>query len=251
MIGEQSITRARLAVRVGGELIGERVSRFVMTTDIDISGVAAELTYPIMSPMMQDGARITVDLVSDQSYRLITGSVHSIKPHRQRHCVTVVDDWVARRDTAVQLSYIGEEFEVILTDILDEIGIESREISIPAIVPARWSTPTISAERAVSQLTRSLLAFGVAERYRYFVDADGVFRYGTADDVAVNVGELFAFSSTTNIIERSRDTVTTFAYPVRHSQFVTVDNVLRWVTRTRLEVSAARSRLVMTLGEPV
>ena len=240
--------RPLVRIAIDGEVLKSAPTRFYLRTDIDEPSVASELTFSNPVPSINVGAVIAITMVRDDTEaRLFTGTLVRSVPSHARRLFIATDDAAKLRRTTVQLAYRDEQDQVIVKDILEQAGVDSFKIATPGIQFDRFSTPVITADRALAILIESFGNYGVDEAYRYFFDTGNTFRFGTFDD-ANNGIDPIALSSRTDVIDQSGDWITILPRAIRHSQTVIIDGAKRRVVRSELSIRPKRSRLVLTLG---
>jgi hypothetical protein len=171
-----------------------------------------------------------------------TGTIYDTAVRGSRRVLYLTDGYKKLCDSRVTPSYRKETAAAILSDTLDAAGITSRTITCPAVEIARFASDTITADRCIALLIKTLEEYGF-QSLRYFFDARNYFRFGTREDTGVNAGPVFALEVGDNILRRGHGYVEILPMPIRHSQRVSVNGVSWTVSRTDLAVSQNRSRL--------
>jgi hypothetical protein len=139
-------------------------------------------------------------------------------------------------------SYRRETAAAIIADVLDAADIQDRDITAPKVTIDRFAERAVDGADCLDLLIKALEEHGYSG-LRYFFDSKDVFRFGTMDDSGKNDGPVYALESGGNIIRRGHGWVEILPLPIRHSQKVSINGLVKTAARTDLVVSGRASRL--------
>lgn len=231
-----------VSTTLAGSAVG--VSRFELYTDRDFPCACAAVRLPDAVKTDYVDAKIAVKLGYRNvlTWTALTGWVgHSFFDGRETRLV--LRDCPKKYETAsLSLSYRKETAARILGDILDAGGVDTRKLTVPSVTLDRFAVEKVAPRDAVRLLVGAMSSYADMSKVRFFFDALGAFRFGTPDDTGANPGESVEFTRAGGIISIGDDYIEALPVPIRHSQTFTLKGDKKTAFRTRLSVTADRSR---------
>jgi hypothetical protein len=238
-----------LSVTINDTEIKQRPSCFRLITDRGLPSILSALDYPSDFEEGKPGDTITIELVEEvERYLLFTGIIYDAHVHGAYRNLRLTDGYKQLCDTYVIPAYRKEKAQVILQDTLDAAKITKTAITCPAVVLARFSTESISADTCIALMVNALMGYNY-RGIRYFFDASNGFHFGTIEDTGKNEGEPYAFETRKHILRMGPGWIETLPYPIRHSQKIKINDTDVITQRTDLMVSQQRSRLKLWVEE--
>jgi len=227
----------RLDLKKNGKSFFKQPITFTVSTCLQLITPFCEMVYMSTENDLEKGDQVVCSLrdPGGNLYPVFTGEVFKTVPLSEGRVGLILETDISNRE--VNISFVEEEAENILIEILNQAGISNYNLDIPKITINRFSLQGMG-KGAIFSFLDLMNKYG---SFNAFFDQDNVFCF--LPDHSLPAG-IVSYERGKNILLLEDKKLTSFALPVLAGQMVSVGGEKQKITRSVLKLSSSQSRTV-------
>ncbi len=225
----------RLVLKKNGSNFYVRPAIMTLSTCLPLITPICEMIFLKAENELDKDDEVVCSLRSPEGklHTIFTGPVLMVVPLSEGRIGLVMQQDISGVD--INVSFVNESAQGVLLEILSQGGIENYSIEVADVEISRFTFRGTLKEALFSFLDL-MNKYGT---YSAFFDQDNCFCFLPESSFPSSPVE---YKTGSNILQQSRDRLTSFALPVLAGRSVSVDGVARIITRSLISLSSRQSR---------